>query len=80
MAKRNFHEVYNNIMEIAPEELKTALKDSFFPREGSWYLLTMYLNRFLPPSSTDQNTLAIYAQLFDCSIEELKEQFEKQGV
>ena len=83
MAKkqRNFMEIYRKIKEIAPEELRTQLEKraEYWAPEICWQKLTECVNRFVPPSSEDETSVAVYALLCDCSTDEMRERFMADG-
>lgn len=74
---RNFTTVYRNIMAIAPKELADALEKHvvFWAPEIVWYKLSEYVNKYGTPSSTDSQSIAIYAELCDLSSEDMKSMF-----
>ena len=79
---RDVMTVYNKIMEVAPKELATKLeRDSgFWAPEIVWYNLSMYVNKYVTPSSKDSQAVKVYAILCDCSEAEMKARFEADNL
>lgn len=79
---RRYSDVYNNILKIAPADLAEALRNptGYWPKEGSWYMLSKYVHQYVPQCSTDENSVAIYAELCDVSPEEMKARFQERGL
>ncbi|MFR2570759.1 MAG: hypothetical protein ACLS90_03525 [Clostridia bacterium] len=79
---RNFRTVYNQIMEVAPEQLATKLErnSGFWAPEDLWYNLSEYVNQYVKPSSKDPQSIKIYAILCDCTETEMKSRFEADGI
>ena len=78
---RNFMKVYRNIVAVAPEELVQILGKEllFWAPEIEWQKLSEYVNRYIVPSSSDPQSIAIYAELLGISLAEMKERFEADG-
>lgn len=70
---RDFSTVLKNIIAIAPKELADALKKDikFWAPEILWSNLSQYVNRYVIPSSKDPQSIAIYAELCNLSLEEM---------
>jgi len=79
---RDFRKVFDAIVEVAPEELKEKLETNvgLWAPEILWHMLTEYVNKYLVPSSQDENAIAVYAILCDCSKDEMKVRFEADGL
>lgn len=79
---RKFTDVLNAILEVAPKELEDALRKNvgFWAPEIVWDNLTVYVNRYVDPSSKDETAIAVYARLCDCSEAEMKARFEADGL
>lgn len=79
---RDFMTVYNKIMEVAPENLAKKLESNsgFWAPEMAWYNLSQYVNKYVTPSSKDEQAIKVYAVLCDCSEEEMKKRFENDGL
>ena len=79
---RNFVEVLNRITEVAPKQLVDALNKSamYWAPEIAWDRLSNYVDRYVKRSSSDENAIAVYAILCDCSEEEMKKRFEQDEV
>lgn len=79
---RDFGTVYNQIMEVAPEQLATKLEQNsgFWAPEILWYNLSQYVNKYVEPSSKDPQSIKVYAILCDCSEAEMKARFEADGI
>lgn len=75
---RNFMQVFEEIKNAAPKNLASALEDkvNFWAPEMCWEMLSEYVNRYLPASSKDATSIAVYALLCNCSEEEMKARFE----
>ena len=73
--ERNFTNVVESIMKVAPQELKDALDKSvgYWAPEIVWVKLSEYVNRYVEPSSSDETSVAVYAILCNCSKEEMRE-------
>ncbi len=80
--ERNFMAVCNNISAVAPEELADILKKNvnYWAPEIAWNNLSTYVNKLIARSSTDPQSIAIYAELCDLSFTEIKSKFEKDGL
>ena len=81
MRERSFASIYDKIFEIAPEPLRDALEANigFWAPEVMWYNLSVYVNKYVMPNSLDPGAIKVYAILCDCSEEEMKAKFEKDG-
>jgi len=79
---RDFDTVYNQIMEVAPEQLATKLAQNvwLWAPEILWYNLSVYVNKYVEPSSLDPQSIKVYAILCDCSEAEMKARFEADGI
>lgn len=79
---RDFMTVFNNILAIAPEELANVLSKrvGYWAPEILWYNLSVYVNKYVTPSSSDPQAIAIYAELCGLSLEEMKSKFESDGL
>ena len=79
---RNFNHVLKAIKAIAPEELKNVLESSapsYWAPEIRWKKLAEYVNKYVFPNSQDTNSIKIFALLCNCSEEQMKERFKKDG-
>ena len=79
---RSFTKVYHQILEVAPEDLSTALKKSvgFWAPEVAWVNLTQYIHRYVEPCSSDDTSVAVYAILCDCTEDEIRTKFKADGL
>ena len=79
---RSFTKVYNQILEVAPESLSSALKKSvgFWAPEIVWVNLTQFVHRYVEPSSSDDTSVAVYAILCDCTEDEMRTRFKNNGL
>ena len=78
---RNFTDVVAQIKKVGPKELVDALEQNvcFWAPEAVWEMLTVYVDKYVIPSSKDEKTIKIYAILCDCSETEMKARFEEAG-
>ncbi len=79
---RDFKTVYDNIMAVAPERLAEVLKSHvhYWAPQIAWLNLSLYVQRFVIPSSSDPQAIAIYAELCGLSLSEMKARFEEDGL
>ena len=79
---RSFTRVYQQIMEVAPEDLSSALERSvgFWAPEIVWVNLTQFVHRYVEPSSSDDTSVAVYAILYDCTEDEIRNRFKADGL
>ena len=82
MAERNFFEVVNKIMLVAPQRLAELLerKAPYWAPESRWENLSAYVNLHVRPDSKDISSLVIYSELLGIDVKEMKERFEAEGV
>ena len=82
MKAREFMDVYNSILRVAPRELANELKHAmpFWAPEVVWYQPSLYVNKYVRPSSRDSTAIAVYAILLDKTPAETKELFERDGL
>ena len=78
---RDFCEVVTRILEVAPEPLKSELRDSapFWAPEIRWSRLTYLVNALLAHDSSSPSSVSVYAILCDCTEEEMIRRFEASG-
>ena len=79
---RDFMTVYKNIIAVAPEELVEKLEKSegFWAPEMAWTMLSETVNRFVAPSSSSAQSIAIYAELCGLEMAEMKAKFKESGL
>jgi len=79
---RYFSDVYKKILEVAPQRLATKLKENapYWAPENLFYMLSMYVNKYLAPSSKDPKAIQVYAILCNCSEAEMKARFKADGI
>lgn len=80
---REFLDVYLQIVEIAPEDLKKRLDKKLSclaTPELVWDILSRCVHECVIPSSSNDLAIKIYAILCDCSEEEMKSRFESDGL
>lgn len=79
---RSFTKVYNQILEVAPEALSSALEKSagFWAPEVAWSNLSQFVNRYVEPCSSDDTSVAVYAILCDCTEDEMRTRFKNNGL
>ena len=75
-------EALDQVMAVAPEELKLYLEESvpFWPPERFFENLSRAVNDLVDPSSTDPVSVNVYAALCNCSEEEMINRFIADGV
>ena len=78
---RDFTKVCDNIIAVAPEKLAEELekKAVFWAPEIRWYNLTKYVHMYVDPDSSDPQSIAVYAELCELSLSEMKSKFQKDG-
>jgi|GEM_PF-4202696 len=67
-------DVFYSILKVAPRDLASELKHAmpFWAPEVVWYQLSLYVNKYVRPSSTDRTAIAVYAILLDKTPAETK--------
>lgn len=78
---RDFIKVYKKIIKVAPVELAEVLKDKiqFWAPEVVWQNLSMYVNKYVQPDSTNKTAVAVYAALCGCTKREMRKRFISDG-
>ena len=78
---RNAKKVYENVKKSLPNKLKDKLEDdsSFWAPESFLYQLTMWVNNYIKPDSTSDESVRTYAALLGCTPREMRREFIRNG-
>lgn len=84
VAPREFAPVFNRIVELLggpTSELgkKLLLKAEYWAPEILWYKLSEFVNTNVPPSSSDEMSLSVYATLCGVTTDQMRERFIANG-